>query len=78
MTEPMRRAQWRYDGAEPPEGIDDETIETAAREVVGGFGPLQFFRFARAVEDATGAARLTDHPALLRVWQETHPDPDEE
>ena len=78
MTEPMRQAQWRHDSMDPPEGIPDETIETAARELVGDFGPLQFFRFARAVEDATGAARLTDHPALLRVWQETHPDPDEE
>ena len=37
----LHRAQWRYDSMEPPEGIDDETIETAARSLVDDFGPLQ-------------------------------------
>lgn len=78
MSDSFRRAQLRYDAEEPPEGIPDERIEEAARELVGDFAFYEHARFVRAVERATGADDLSDCRTLDEVWREHHPDPDEE
>lgn len=78
MIDGFRRAQARWDAMEPPEGIPDDRIEEAARELVGDFDPDEHARFVRAVERATGADDLSDCRTLDEVWREHHPDPDED
>lgn len=78
MSDSFRRAQARWDAMEPPEGIPDERIEEAARELVGDFAFYEHARFVRAVERATGAYDLSDCPTLDRVWRDNHPATEEE
>lgn len=78
MIDGFRRAQARWDAMEPPEGIPDERIEEAARELVGDFAFYEHARFVRAVERATGADDLSDCPTLDRVWREHHPETEED